>query len=157
MCCYWNHLYCTTLSETLLSCQRIGHFLLQQMMLCELCAATGTIIYCTSLPQTLEFLRDLDTFCSRWCYVSCMCCCYWNKNLLHNISTTLWGSQIGHFCSKDNKQKVKIFIIFKTLANFGASKFQHYLEVFPLCSTYLLHDKNIILSSIYSMAKEKKT
>jgi hypothetical protein len=100
MCCYWNHLYCTTLSETLLSCQRIGHFLLQQMMLCELCAATGTIIYCTSLPQTLEFLRDLDTFCSRWCYVSCMCCCYWNKNLLHNISTTLWGSQIGHFCSK---------------------------------------------------------
>jgi hypothetical protein len=69
MCCYWNHLYCTTLPETLLSCQRIGHFL-QQMMLCELCAATGTIIYCTSLPQTLEFLTDLDTFCSRWCCVS---------------------------------------------------------------------------------------
>jgi hypothetical protein len=82
-----------------LSSPRIGHFL-QQTMLCELCAATGTIIYCTSVPQTLEFLTDLDTYCSRWCCVSCMCCCYWNNNLLHNTSTTLWGSQIGHFCSR---------------------------------------------------------
>jgi len=46
-----------------------------------------------------------------------------------------------YFYGVDNKQKVKIFIIFKTLANFGASKFQHYLEVFPFCSTYLVHDK----------------
>lgn len=105
----------------------------------------------------------------RACVFVCVVLCVYNNICIWQLVTCyMFGDfyfeclilllyMMFYFYGVDNKQKVKIFIIFKTLANFGASKFQHYLEVFPLCSTDLVHDKNIILSSIYSMAKEKKT
>jgi hypothetical protein len=96
-------------------------------------------------PQ-LGFMVNIRFDNWRACVFVCVVLCVYNKICIWQLATCymfdlyfeyliLLLYVMFYFYGVDNKQKVECVIIFKTLANFGASNFQHYLEVFPLFST----------------------